>query len=77
MGGMINTFKNFITMKIYTSYVIGLNFCFIFCRGTVNVTFFNNLADAFEKQYNAMLKEPVVIIIAAAKVNQYDGINAY
>ncbi|KAK1371082.1 hypothetical protein POM88_037174 [Heracleum sosnowskyi] len=42
-------------------------------RSTVNVTFFNTLAEDLEKELKNMKEEPVTIIIASAKVNEHEG----
>ncbi|KAK1372882.1 hypothetical protein POM88_029075 [Heracleum sosnowskyi] len=40
---------------------------------TINVTFFNDLAEKLDKELKDITEECVVIIIASAKVNQHDG----
>ncbi|KAK1387265.1 hypothetical protein POM88_015443 [Heracleum sosnowskyi] len=42
-------------------------------RSTVNVTLFNELAEKYENAFETEGTEPVVIIIAAAKIHNYEG----
>ncbi|KAK1352359.1 hypothetical protein POM88_053298 [Heracleum sosnowskyi] len=42
-------------------------------RQRVSITFFNDVAVSFEKAFKEIAEEQVVIIIASAKVNKYDG----
>ncbi|KAK1380436.1 hypothetical protein POM88_027180 [Heracleum sosnowskyi] len=42
-------------------------------RSTVNVTLFNELGEAYENAFESKDTEPVVIIIAAAKIHNYEG----
>lgn len=50
-----------------------VNFILCFCRYKVNVTFFNEFGQSFDKALKEKLEEQVVVIIASGKVNKYDG----
>lgn len=43
------------------------------CGNEVNVTFFNEFGQIFEKALKDTSDEQVVVIIASAKVNKYEG----
>lgn len=45
----------------------------MFDRYTVNVTFFNEFGETFEKALKDIAEAPVVVIIASGKANKYDG----
>ncbi|KAK1402032.1 hypothetical protein POM88_001637 [Heracleum sosnowskyi] len=42
-------------------------------RYKLNITFFNEIGESFEKAFKDILEEPVVVIIAGGKANKYDG----
>lgn len=46
----------------------------IYDRTEVNVTFFNEFGEHFEKALKENQQEEVVVVIASAKVNKYEGI---
>lgn len=45
----------------------------LFCSHRVSVTFFNEFGESFEKTFKEIGEEQVVLIIACAKVNKFDG----